>query len=284
MIADLDRTLEKLLIAEVPINNGEIDIKFDQPGREWSAKLSRPTINLFLFDVRENNVLRQHQWERVAAANGRLPNHQSQLKRTPFRVDCHYILTAWAADPQDEHRLLSRVMLTLFRHPTLPKTHLIGEMKEQPFDLQTRLASHDRLTNPAELWGSLDNEIRPSISYVVTLAMDPWTIVTTPVVRVRTLRTGQTSTLPHTTEINADTTETRIRIGGIVQKANQPQQGIQVALKGTGFISTTDEDGRYQIGSIPPGDYTLLAWPPEGKPIERPISVPSGDYDIELKS
>ncbi|MCA9936572.1 MAG: DUF4255 domain-containing protein [Ardenticatenaceae bacterium] len=282
MIADLDKTLEKLLIAEIPIKNGEIDIKFDQPGREWSAKLSRPTVNLFLFDVRENNVLRQHQWEKIVAANGPINNRQAQLKRTPFRIDCHYIITVWAADPQDEHRLLSRVMLALFRHPKLPKAHLIGEMKEQPFDLQTRLASHDRLTNPAELWGSLDNELRPSVSLIVTLAMDPWAIVSTPVVRVRTLRTGQTLTLPQTTEVVPETTETRIRIGGTVQKADQPQEGIQVALKGTGFISTTDEDGRFQFGSMLPGDYILLAWPPEGKPIERPISVPSDDYDIDL--
>ena len=29
MIADLDQTIEQLVIAELPIKNGEIDVKFD---------------------------------------------------------------------------------------------------------------------------------------------------------------------------------------------------------------------------------------------------------------
>lgn len=88
MIADLDRTIEQLLTAELPIKNGEIDVKFDQPKREWSARLSRPTVNFFLYDVRENNILRQHQWEKVVVdKNGRLQNGAVQRKRTPFRVD-----------------------------------------------------------------------------------------------------------------------------------------------------------------------------------------------------
>ena len=106
MIADLDKTLEQLLIAELPAPNGEIDIKFELPNREWAAKLSRPTINFFLYDVRENANLRLHQWERLNG-NGR-PQKSSDQKRSPFRLDCHYMLTAWATDALDEHRLLTR--------------------------------------------------------------------------------------------------------------------------------------------------------------------------------
>ena len=61
MIADLDETIKQIVVKEIPIKNGEIDVKFDQPTREWSAKLAKPTINFFLYDVRENNVLRTHQ-------------------------------------------------------------------------------------------------------------------------------------------------------------------------------------------------------------------------------
>ena len=61
MIADLDETLQQLLKNELPIKNGEIDIKFEQPKREWSARLSKPTVNFFLYDLRENVKLRaQH--------------------------------------------------------------------------------------------------------------------------------------------------------------------------------------------------------------------------------
>ena len=43
MFHDLDEVLRQLLIEEIPIKNGEVDIEFDQPSREWSARLSRPT-------------------------------------------------------------------------------------------------------------------------------------------------------------------------------------------------------------------------------------------------
>ncbi|MCB0005881.1 MAG: DUF4255 domain-containing protein, partial [Anaerolineales bacterium] len=69
MITDLDETIRNILRAELPIKNGEIDVKFDQPKREWSARLNKPTINLYLYDVRENNVLRTHQWERMPPKN-----------------------------------------------------------------------------------------------------------------------------------------------------------------------------------------------------------------------
>src|SRR5512142_2917457 len=112
MIADLDETIRQLLQQELPIKNGEIEIKFDQPKREWSARLNRPTVNCFLYDLRENPILRQHGLEQVSPGQGN--NLQAHLRRTPFRVDCFYMLTTWANDPDHEHRLLSNTMLALF--------------------------------------------------------------------------------------------------------------------------------------------------------------------------
>ena len=282
MIADLDRTIEELLTRELPIKNGEIDIKFEQPKREWSARLARPTVNLFLYDVRENNVLRQHQWQKVAMQNGRLTANESQQKRTPFRVDCHYMLTVWAAEPQDEHRLLSRCLMALFRHPLLPQDTLKGELKGQPFKLQAWLASHDKLTNPAEVWGSLDNEIRPSVSYIVTLAIDPWQTVSTPLVSSLTMNIGQVDKPEERQELVEGTRETAVTIGGTVTQDNHPQAGIQVAIKGTGLFSTTNTAGQFTIPLLQAGDHTLVIWPPQGQPHEKAISIPSDNYDIDL--
>ncbi len=49
MYNDLDEALRQLLIRELPIKNSDVDIKFDQPKREWSGRLNRPTLNLFLY-------------------------------------------------------------------------------------------------------------------------------------------------------------------------------------------------------------------------------------------
>jgi hypothetical protein len=296
MIADLDETIRQLLIEELPIKNGEIDVSFDQPKREWSAKLSKPTVNLFLYDLRENNVLRQHQWERLANGdNGANGNHLARLKRSPMRVDCLYMLTTWANDPADEHRLLTRSLLALFRFPTLPPGRLVGTLRNPPFDIQARLASHDRLTNPAEVWSSLDNELRPSVPYIVTLALDPWTEVIGPVVRTLTVRSGQAEAPPRYQRLLEGTGEEWNYISGTVRERTgdgAPLEGIQVAVKGTGLCTTTDDQGRFSLGSLPRGDYTLVAWPAEGKPTEKQVAVPAvdvdgrraadGDYDMQV--
>lgn len=283
MIADLDETLRQLIKEELPIKNSEIEVSFEQPKRENSVRWTKPTINLYLYDLRENNVLRQHQWDRLRGGNG--SDRLAHLKRTPMRVDCFYMLTTWASDPGDEHRLLTRTLLALFRFPLLPEDRLVGSVRNPPFDIQARLASHDKLTNPAEVWSSLDNEIRPSISYIVTLALDPWVEVTGPVVRTRTLRSGQAVSLPRYQEILAGTQTDLVQIGGVVRdkgKNGDGLSGIDVALKGTGLFTKTDQDGRYKLGSIPPGDYTIVAWPLDGKPQEKSITIPpeDGDYDF----
>jgi hypothetical protein len=286
VLADLDETIRQILIAGLPVKNGEIEISFDQPRREWSARLNRPTVNLYMYDLRENTVLRQHQWERLPG-NGSAGDQQAQ-KRTPLRVDCTYALTTWAAEAEDEHRLLTRCMLALFRYPVLPQEFLAGGLLNQPFDIQARLATNDKLTNPAELWSALDNELRPTIPYTLTLALDPWTEVSGPIVRTFTLRYGQAAGLPYRQQLGPGQSSFEMSfIGGMVRSKTgnkSPMSGVEVAIKGTGLITKTGSDGRFMLGGLPPGQYTLVAWAAQGKPGEKPIHVPAedGGYDIEL--
>ena len=284
MIADLDESIRQLMIEEMPIKNGEIDVVFDQPKREWSARLAKPTINFFLYDIRENTTLRHHEWERLS--NNNRISDLAQLKRTPFRVDCAYIVTVWAADPEDEHRLLSRCMLALFRHPVLPAEILSGSMKHQIFEVQASLAQADRLRNPAELWSAMDNEMRPSIPYTVTIALDPWTEFTSPVVKTLILIPGQSQYRRFRRRIEeGQQDETMTFIGGTVVKQSvdgDPLPGIDVAIKGTGIAARTDFEGRFVLGSLPEGEYTLIAWLPDGKVKERKISVPAKDKNYDL--
>lgn len=281
MLEDLDETIRQLLVAQLPVRNGEIEISFDQPRREWSARRGKPTLNLFLYDIRENNILRQHQWEQLPVQNG---DGKAHLKRMPFRLDCTYMLTTWASVPEDEHRLLTRALLALFRFPILPEERLFGNLRNPPFDIQTRLASHDKLTNPAEVWSSLDNEIRPSVSYMVTLALDPWQEVTEDIVLTRTLRTGQAIRLPNERNLTPESRAEMESIGGKVTEGDAPIPGVDVAIKGTGLFTKTDLEGRFVLGRLPSGTYTLVVWPPKGKPREKKVNIPQkeGNYDIQI--
>ena len=274
MFSDLDETLRRILTDRIPIKNGEIEVKFDQPKREWSARLSKPTVNMFLYDIRENPQLRKQEFERLRH-NGRLVTEQ----RTSYRLDCFYMITTWAAEPEDEHRLMARVMRALFQLPYLPKDALVGKLKNQGFDIPIQLARHDKLTNPAEVWSSLDNEIRPSVNYIVTLEMNPWDEVTGPAVRNLTMRTKMGTDRATNTLVSE-----MITIGGVVRRGEEALANIQVAFKGTGYVSITDENGRYRLGSIQPGNYTLVVWPPNAPPQEKAIAISreTGQYDIEL--
>jgi len=285
MLADLDETLRKLLTTEMRIKNNDIEIQFDQPTREWSARISRPTVNLFLYDLRENSTLRHHQWERMQVSGA---DRLAHLKRTPYRVDCCYLITCWTSEPEDEHRLMTAVLLTLFKHPTLPKKYFQGNMIHQPFDVQLQLAGKERLNNPSDLWSAMDNEMRLGVSLMITLAFDPWPEVTGPMVRTFTLRSGQTITLPDETElIEPQHPHERIFIGGTVWKGKvgqHPQDGVEINVAGERCLAVTDRQGRFRIGSLPPGNHTLLIHVGGKQVHSKEITIPAedGNYDIIL--
>lgn len=291
MIADLDFVIRQLMIDELPIQNGEIGVEFDQPRREWSARLARPTLNFFLYDLRENPQLRQHQWEAVEA--GKAGANRTRQKRTPFRFDCYYMMTAWVPNqPIDEHRLLTRAMLVLARHPVLPESRFREAMLASPlFEVSTRLAHHDILANPSEVWGALDNEMRPSISYVATISLDPWQAVEGPAVITVAFASGQEERPGELRYRRLERSTVSMRsstIGGVVRNGTgnrAPAADMEVEIAGTGLFTRTDEQGRYRFSGLFPATYTLIARPSTGQPVSRSISVPAEkdqDYDLEV--
>src|SRR4051794_14493595 len=54
MLADLDEALRALLRRELGRHGFDgVEVAFDAPAKDWSATLSAPTVNLFLYDLRE---------------------------------------------------------------------------------------------------------------------------------------------------------------------------------------------------------------------------------------
>lgn len=282
MFDELEEALRQLLIQEIPITDGEIEIAFDQPKREWSARLSRPTINLFLYDVRENVMLRNYGFP-VSDNEGGEANTVLR-KRTPLRMDCNFMVTTWATEPADEHRLLADTMLALARYPTLPERLLEGRLAEQPYELRTLLGAHDRLTNVAEIWSSLDNEIRPSVSYQVVVTMDPWRPVVEPTVREMQLRTNG---MAPDADGNSTNAETGYTVAGTLRDSRRdgaPVAGARVAIIGTGRYLITGETGRFTFRLSKPGSFRLTAQHPDGTSTERRLSLPNpaGEFDLVL--
>ena len=95
MLNDVDETLRQYLIADVPVERGEVDISFERPTREWSGRLSKPTLNLFMFDIRERTGYRDDTPQAV-----RLPTGAVSQSLPARRVDLSYLVTAWTREPR----------------------------------------------------------------------------------------------------------------------------------------------------------------------------------------
>ena len=278
MIHDLDEALRRLLIREIPIKNSEVEIKFEQPSREWSARLSRPTLNLFLFDVRENAKLRQARptWQMERHDDGSITRRIKAV-----RVDLHYMVTAWANDPDDEHRLLAGTLLALFRNPELPEELLPESLQNQPAPITIMVAQEDELKNPTDVWNVLDNEMRPAVNCVVTIALDPYRPIVGPMVRTRELRFGQAGRPWFEKLDQPAAAHVCWTIGGMVH-SKQPLDELRLTLVERGQEVPLQPEGRFAIGNLQAGEYTLEVTADGQEPRRYNISVPAPDYDIEM--
>lgn len=167
MIQDVDATLKELLVQKASLDTTAIDIKFEMPNKEWAAAVTKPTINLFLYDVRENHELRSN--ERMLTRT----NNTGVESRAPVRVDLSYLITVWTTDVSDEHQLLGQVLAMLVQFPVLPPDVLKGAMQTQPVPLRAWIAQPERLPNPWEFWGHMDHGMKAGLNFVLTTSLEP---------------------------------------------------------------------------------------------------------------
>ncbi len=271
MINDLDDTIKQLLIKNGKLDQGEVDIRFETPAREWSASLSRPTINLYLYDIRENHELRGTEW--IIERNG---NNTATRRKNARRINLSYLVTVWTNNIEDQHALLWRVLSTLIRYPVIPHESLFGQLSKQEYPIIANTAQPDGLfANPADFWAALDNEIRPSFNYVVTLPMDPEQVFTSSIARTSSLSVNRPETEP----------EILTAIFGSVHLKGQPDKVIPSAVvlaQEANMTAVTDEKGLYSFTRIPSGKQTFQVTIPGGKPQSFTLTVPGKSYDIEV--
>lgn len=163
MIADLDKTLKVLLKQEMRLE--EDRIHFEAPDETFAP--TPPAVDLFLYDVRENRELRSNEWLVERQSGGVLTK-----QRSPTRVDCSYLITAWAGDVDSEHRLLGDVMRALLRYPTLPAEVLQGELAGQTLPLPASMLQPGRLQSLGEFWQALGGKPKAALHYTVTIGVD----------------------------------------------------------------------------------------------------------------
>ncbi|HKE77509.1 MAG TPA: DUF4255 domain-containing protein [Acidimicrobiales bacterium] len=167
MIQDVDESIRGLIRQEV-VDHGEVEVVFDAPTKEWAARRNTPTIDIYLYDVRED--MRRRQAGLVDLHND---DRRTVARRQPPRFfKLSYLLTAWTQRPEDEHRLLSSLLSCFLRNDCLPVDLLAGALADNDLALPVTLAippPEDRALS--DVWSALGGEMKPSLDLVVVL---PW--------------------------------------------------------------------------------------------------------------
>lgn len=187
MLDDLDKTLEAVLRKRGNIGE-DIEIAFEQPNREWASRLSRPTLNIFAFDMRENQKLRIS--EREVTRNG----VSARITMPSRRIDVAYLVTAWTRKIEDEHRLLWRALASAKRVTSLEPSSCEGALRYSNVDIPLLVAeiSPTLSTNLVDLWSVLDNQLHLGFTIIATVEVDLAFEADVPLVLEGTVRTGQT--------------------------------------------------------------------------------------------
>ncbi|WP_405986748.1 DUF4255 domain-containing protein [Streptomyces sp. NBC_00872] len=165
MIHEVDDALRALLRAEV-LEGAQIAVVFDAPTRDWAAKVNAPTVNLYLYDIREDMRRRERGLYNEYDEHGTVVAR----RRPPRFFKLSYLITAWTKRPEDEHRLLSSLLGCLLRYEALPPARLTGALGEIGVAVPMTIAlppPEDR--SFADVWSALGGELKPSLDLVVSV-------------------------------------------------------------------------------------------------------------------
>ncbi|HKE97459.1 MAG TPA: DUF4255 domain-containing protein [Actinomycetes bacterium] len=168
MIHDIDQALLTLIRREVPGASG-VEAVLDAPTREWAARRNAPTIDLWLYDLREDLRRRERGVINAYDDDGLVASRH--LPPRYFKLS--YLVTAWTQRPEDEHRLLSEVLDCFLRHDSLPEDVLGGQAAATGLPVVLTIGlppPEDR--GFADVWSALGGELRPSLDVVVTVPVD----------------------------------------------------------------------------------------------------------------
>jgi hypothetical protein len=168
MIHDVDEALRKLVL-QYAVNGSGAEVSFDAPTKDWAARRNAPTVNVYLYDVREDLDRRQIEFEEIRDDTGRV----TERRPPPRRYKLSYLVTCWTQRPEDEHRLLSSLLAAFLKYETVPREVLQGtlaQMQQNTFISIALPPPKDR--SLADVWSALGGELKPSLDLVVTAPLD----------------------------------------------------------------------------------------------------------------
>ena len=125
VIQEIDQALRALIRAEA-FADRDVEVVFDAPTKEWAGRRNAPTVDVYLYDIREDMRRRDRGVENEYDGNGRIVGRH--LPPRHFKLS--YLVTAWTQRPEDEHRLLSALLTCFLRHDAIPAELLAAPLSD----------------------------------------------------------------------------------------------------------------------------------------------------------
>lgn len=272
MVADLDVGLRELLLAQLRRHGfDDVDVVFETPTREWASQLTRPTVNLFLCDLRRSARPGQ------SGPDGGRANGRATERPPAMRVDCIFAVTTWSKAVADEHRLLSQVLGVLYAFPVLDG-HLGARFDDgsQRFSILASVGEQ-RPEQRADFWRSVGGVYKPALDYVVTLAVESGHVVERgPDVRTTVVRSGLA-------ESRRAGLQELAHLGGVVRDGDgEPVADAWIAVPQLARLATSGRDGRFRLPRVPPGVHEVRVRDAQGRSASVEVEVPGGALDVVL--
>ncbi len=189
MIQEVDQALEALVRREA-LNGSRVEVLFDAPTKDWVARRNAPTLDIYLYDIREDTSRRQIVPELVRDQATRVAGTR---RMPPRRFRLSYLVTAWTQRPEDEHRILSACLAAFVRNETIPAELVSGSLAASDYPVILTVGmpvGPDRTI--ADVWSAMGGELKPSLDLVATAPLDAawsWSVAA-PVMEGPTLGLG----------------------------------------------------------------------------------------------
>lgn len=271
-IADLDEALRRLLERELARHGFDgVAISFDAPSRDWSAKLTGPAVDLFLYDLREAGSRAE-----LTPAERRADG-QATVTAPPLRLELSYAVTAWTKAVEDEHRLLSQVVAILHSYRRLPPELLTGPIAGNPRLGEAETSVGRPREGKADFWTSVGGQYKASIDFSVIITFDSGASASRgPAVRTQTIRAS-------VSDGRNDAVVELHRFGGFLRDSHgAPVAGAWVALPESGLWTATDHHGRFVLNRVQTGKQPLVARTLTGQELTTEVTVPGDRVDLVL--
>jgi hypothetical protein len=169
VIAQVDTALREIVTAEA-LEGADLEVVFDAPTKDWAARRNAPTINLYLYDIREDVRRRPAGYLEERNDDG----HVTVRRPAPRFYKLSYLVTAWTQRSEDEHQLLDNLLRAFLKYDALPDHLVVGQLAEPREGVKMTIGlppPEDRAF--ADVWSALGGELKPSLDLVVTAPM--WT-------------------------------------------------------------------------------------------------------------